>query len=96
METKEGMEKHIMWKQKHPDAIILMRIGDSYETYSEDADVLRAICNCDCKNGIASFSHHVLYNYLRKLIENGYRVGICEEIMQKKKHTISSILKNNK
>ncbi len=73
-------------KQKYPDAILLFREGDFYETFGEDAIIVSkvlAITLTRRNNGaaisseLAGFSHHALDTYLHKLVRAGYRVAIC-------------------
>lgn len=77
-------------KAKHPDAVMLFRCGDFYETYSEDAVVASEILGITLtrrsggKNGtpieMAGFPHHALDTYLPKLIRAGKRVAICDQL----------------
>ena len=76
-------------KAKHPDAIMLFRCGDFYETYSEDAVVASEILGITLTkraNGqgksveMAGFPHHALDTYLPKLIRAGKRVAICDQL----------------
>ncbi|MFA5649302.1 MAG: DNA mismatch repair protein MutS, partial [Bacteroidales bacterium] len=83
------MKQYNSIKRKHPDAILLFRIGDFYETFSEDAiktaDIL-GITLTRRANGAASFvelagfPHHALDTYLPKLVRAGQRVAICEQL----------------
>ena len=75
-------------KQKHPDAILLFRRGDFYETYKQDAikagvtlgitTASRKIDGNEIK--VAGFPHHALDTYLPKLVRAGMRVAICEQL----------------
>ena len=75
-------------KAKHPDALLLFRIGDFYETFGKDAIttskilgiVLTARNNGDSKIELAGFPHHSLDTYLPKLVRAGQRVAICEQL----------------
>ena len=76
-------------KQKHPDAILLFRVGDFYECYEENAvyasDVLGIVLTLRAygKNksiALAGFPHHALDSYLPKLVRTGRRVAICEQL----------------
>ena len=75
-------------KAKHPDALLLFRIGDFYETFGEDAIktskilgiVLTARNNGGSKIELAGFPHHSLDTYLPKLVRAGQRVAICEQL----------------
>ena len=91
---KEAKETPLMGqynriKQKYPDAILLFRIGDFYETFSTDAVITANVCgivltkraNGDNKTmELAGFPHHSLDSYLPKLVKAGYRVAICEQL----------------
>ena len=76
-------------KGKHPDAILLFRVGDFYETFSEDAITSSEILGITLTkraNGsaqyveLAGFPHHALDTYLPKLVRAGKRVAICEQL----------------
>lgn len=83
------MKQYNAIKRKHPDAILLFRVGDFYETFSDDAikaaDIL-GITLTRRANGAASFvelagfPHHALDTYLPKLVRAGQRVAICEQL----------------
>ncbi len=83
------MKQYNNIKAKHPDAILLFRVGDFYETFSEDAikaaDIL-GITLTKRANGaaqfveLAGFPHHALDTYLPKLVRAGQRVAICEQL----------------
>ena len=78
-------------KTKHPDALLLFRCGDFYETYEQDAreaaDILGIVLTKNSKSGIAmaGFPFHALDTYLPKLIRAGKRVAICDQIEKPKK-----------
>lgn len=70
------VEKFNELKAKHPDAVILFRVGDFYESYFDDAKKVSEVI------GIAGFPHHALDTYLPKLIRAGLRVAICDDISE--------------
>ena len=81
------MKQYNSIKGKYPDAILLFRVGDFYETFGEDAvkaSRVLGIVLTKRANGSAShvelagFPHHALDNYLTKLVRAGYRVAICD------------------
>lgn len=81
-------------KAKYPDAIVLFRMGDFYETFEEDAKVTSRILNITLTkraNGkaasvpLAGFPYHALESYLHKLLEAGLKVAICEQVEDPKK-----------
>lgn len=83
------MKQYIEMKGKHPDAILLFRVGDFYETFSDDAITASEILGITLTrraNGAASsvelagFPHHALDTYLPKLVRAGKRVAICEQL----------------
>ncbi|MBS1669812.1 MAG: DNA mismatch repair protein MutS [Bacteroidetes bacterium] len=83
------MQQHRAIKQKYPDAILLFRVGDFYETFGEDAIIASKILGITLtkrNNGAASssdlagFPHHALDTYLHKLVKAGYRVAICDQL----------------
>lgn len=83
------MKQYYAVKAKHPDAVLLFRVGDFYETFGEDAirtSEILGITLTKRANGAASsvelagFPHHALDNYLPKLVRAGQRVAICEQL----------------
>ena len=83
------MKQYFEMKAKHPDAVLLFRVGDFYETFSEDAITASEILGITLTkraNGYASdvelagFPHHALDTYLPKLVRAGKRVAICEQL----------------
>ncbi len=83
------MQQHRAIKQKYPDAILLFRVGDFYETFGEDAVKASAVLGITLtkrNNGaaasleLAGFPHHALDTYLHKLVKAGYRVAICDQL----------------
>lgn len=83
------MKQYVEMKAKHPDAILLFRVGDFYETFSDDAIAASEILGITLTrraNGaaqyveLAGFPHHALDSYLPKLIRAGKRVAICEQL----------------
>ncbi|MDE6317861.1 MAG: DNA mismatch repair protein MutS [Muribaculaceae bacterium] len=83
------MKQYIEMKQRHPDAVLLFRVGDFYETFSEDAITASEILGITLTrraNGsaqsveLAGFPHHALDTYLPKLVRAGKRVAICEQL----------------
>ncbi len=90
-EAKETplMAQYNKIKQKYPDAILLFRIGDFYETFGSDAikaSQILGIVLTKRANGnqteleLAGFPHHSVETYLPKLVKAGYRVAICEQL----------------
>jgi DNA mismatch repair protein MutS len=83
------MKQYYSIKAKHPDAVLLFRVGDFYETFSEDAIKAAGILGITLTkraNGAASFvelagfPYHALDTYLPKLVRAGQRVAICEQL----------------
>ncbi len=83
------MKQYFNIKAKHPDAILLFRVGDFYETFSEDAIKTSEILGITLTrraNGaatyieLAGFPYHALDTYLPKLVRAGQRVAICEQL----------------
>ena len=83
------MKQYYDIKEKHPDAVLLFRVGDFYETFGEDAIKAAGILGITLTrraNGSASyvelagFPHHALDTYLPKLVRAGQRVAICEQL----------------
>ena len=83
------MQQYQEMKKKHPDAVLLFRVGDFYEIFGEDAVKASAILGITLTrraNGsdkyieLAGFPHHALDTYLPKLVRAGQRVAICEQL----------------
>lgn len=83
------MQQHKAIKQKYPDAILLFRVGDFYETFGQDAIIAAQVLGITLtkrNNGdngnteLAGFPHHALDTYLHKLVKAGHRVAICDQL----------------
>jgi len=83
------MQQHNAIKSKYPDAILLFRVGDFYETFGQDAINASGVLGITLtkrNNGnassleLAGFPHHALDTYLHKLVKAGYRVAICDQL----------------
>jgi DNA mismatch repair protein MutS len=83
------MQQHRAIKQRYPDAILLFRVGDFYETFGEDAIVASKVLGITLtkrNNGaaasseLAGFPYHALDTYLHKLVKAGHRVAICDQL----------------
>ena len=83
------MKQYMAIKAEHPDALLLFRVGDFYETFGEDAVLTSkalGIVLTKRANGSASsvelagFPHHALDNYLPKLVRAGYKVAVCDQL----------------
>ncbi len=94
------MQQHKAIKQKYPDAILLFRVGDFYETFGNDAITASQVLGITltkrnngaaASNELAGFPHHALDTYLHKLVKAGYRVAICDQLEDPK--TVKGIVK---
>ena len=83
------MQQYQEMKKKHPDAILLFRVGDFYEIFGKDAveasetlgiTLTRRVNGRDKYIELAGFPHHALDTYLPKLVRAGHRVAICEQL----------------
>ena len=83
------MKQYNLFKSKYPDAILLFRVGDFFETFGEDAiktSKILGIVLTKRANGaaadmdLAGFPHHAIDTYLPKLVRAGYRVAICDQL----------------
>lgn len=83
------MQQHKAIKQRYPDAVLLFRVGDFYETFGQDAIIASQVLGITLtkrNNGaaysleLAGFPHHALDTYLHKLVKAGYRVAICDQL----------------
>lgn len=94
------MRQYFEMKKKHPDSILLFRVGDFYELFGEDAQDASKILSITLTsraNGkadriyLAGFPHHALDAYLPKLVRAGRRVAICEQLEDPK--TLKKLVK---
>jgi DNA mismatch repair protein MutS len=94
------MQQHSAIKAKYPDAVLLFRVGDFYETFGQDAIITSQVLGITLtkrNNGVASsaelagFPHHALDTYLHKLVKAGHRVAICDQLEDPK--TVKGIVK---
>ncbi len=83
------MRQYNQIKDRHPDTVLLFRLGDFYETFGDDAIITAKACGITLtkrNNGaagempLAGFPHHQLDNYLPKLVSAGHRVAVCEQL----------------
>lgn len=83
------MRQYLEIKEQHSDCILFFRLGDFYETFFEDAELVSrelelTLTGKDCgwKNGrpCAAWPHHAADVYVKRLIEKGYKVAICEQM----------------
>ena len=76
------------FKELHPDALLLFRNGDFYESYEEDAEqaaeILGLVVTRSANSKLTGFPQHALDSYLPKLIRAGKRVAICDQITKSK------------
>jgi len=98
------LDQYREMKKKHPDAILLFRVGDFYEIFGEDAVKASEILGITLTrrlNGparsieLAGFPHHALDTYLPKLVRAGQRVAICEQLEEPKHKVVEEITPNN-
>src|SRR6478672_10876583 len=94
------MQQHKAIKAKYPDAILLFRVGNFYETFGGDAIIASQVLGITLtkrnngsasENELAGFPHHALDTYLHKLVKAGYRVAICDQLEDPK--TVKGIVK---
>ena len=83
------MKQYNAIKVKYPDAMLLFRVGDFYETFGEDAKKAAGVlgiiltkrgAGSDSETALAGFPHHSLNTYLPKLVKAGMRVAICDQL----------------
>ena len=83
------LKQYFSVKAQYPEAVLLYRVGDFYETYSDDAvlvsKVLGLVLTKRSNGGkepcpMAGFPHHALEVYLQKLVRSGYKVAICDQL----------------
>ena len=83
------LKQYFSIKAQHPEAVLLYRVGDFYETYSDDAVLASKVLGIVLtkrSNGdkgsveMAGFPHHAIETYLQKLVRAGYKVAICDQL----------------
>ena len=83
------MKQYNEIKAKYPDACLLFRVGDFYETFGEDAiraskilgiTLTKRGAGSDTETALAGFPHHSVNTYLPKLVKAGLRVAICDQL----------------
>jgi len=83
------MQQHKAIKARYPDAVLLFRVGDFYETFGGDAIIASQVLGITltkrnngsaAENELAGFPHHALDTYLHKLVKAGHRVAICDQL----------------
>ncbi len=88
------MQQYVITKEKYKDAILLYRLGDFYEMFFDDAVIASKaldltltgkMCGLDERAPMCGIPYHALDGYLAKLIEQGYKVAICEQLTEPKK-----------
>ena len=89
-----AMKQFHHFKQKYPDAVLFFRMGDFYETFHEDARtvsrVLGLVLTSRGKSGgnpipLAGLPYHAVDGYLKKMLQAGYKVAVCEQVEDPKK-----------
>jgi len=83
-----AMRQHAHFKSQHPDCLLLFRMGDFYELFGADAVTAHKALGLTLTRRsnieMAGVPHHALDSYLRRLIEQGYRVAVCDQIQDAK------------
>lgn len=84
MKLTPMMKQYLDIKRKYQDAILLFRLGDFYEAFFDDALVVSKVLNIVLTKRqdapMAGIPYHALDNYLKKLVDSGYKVAICEQM----------------
>ncbi|MBC8140765.1 MAG: DNA mismatch repair protein MutS [Armatimonadetes bacterium] len=84
------LRQYVETKAERPDVILLMRVGDFYEAYGDDAELIagllnitltgREVAGLDTKYPMSGVPHHALERYLARLVKRGYKVAVCEQV----------------
>ncbi len=78
------MQQYMDLKERYKDAILLFRLGDFYETFFDDAKIVSRVLNIVLTKRqdapMAGIPYHALDNYLKKLVDAGYKVAICDQV----------------
>ncbi len=83
-----AMKQFVRFKQKYPDCILFFRMGDFYETFYDDAKVCSRVCGlvltsrskADNPIPLAGVPYHAVEGYLKKMLQAGYKVAVCEQV----------------
>src|SRR3954463_2288885 len=83
--TTPMMQQYREAKERHPGMLLLFRMGDFYELFFDDAEVVARVLGLtltsrDKTIPMAGFPHHALENHLRKLLRAGHRVAVCDQV----------------
>ncbi len=80
-------EQHARLKSQYPGVILLLRVGDFYEAFGDDADALARVCNLAkttrADHRMAGFPHMHLNRFLTVLVKAGFRVATCDPVFDK-------------
>lgn len=80
-------EQHARLKSQYPGVILLLRVGDFYEAFGDDADTLARVCNLAkttrAGRRMAGFPHMHLNRFLTALVKAGFRVATCDPVLDK-------------
>ena len=88
-EPSPMIKHYLQTKEKYPDAILFYRLGDFYEMFFQDAEIVsRELeltltgkdCNMEKRAPMCGIPYHAAKNYIAKLIANGHKVAICEQL----------------
>ena len=79
------MRQYYRIKERYKDALLFFRVGDFYELFDEDAKIASqelgiVLTSRDKKHPMAGVPHHAVFPYIKRLIEKGYKVAICEQV----------------
>ena len=89
--TTPGRQQYLRLKEKHPDAVLLYRMGDFYEMFDEDAHIASRALGITLTSRhfgrggrvpMAGIPHHALNGYLRRFLRAGHRLAICEQLSE--------------
>ncbi|MBC7805345.1 MAG: DNA mismatch repair protein MutS, partial [Akkermansiaceae bacterium] len=84
------LRQYVELKAERPDVILLMRVGDFYEAYGEDAETISGVLNITLtgrevqglseKYPMAGVPHHAMDRFLARLVKRGYKVAVCDQV----------------
>ena len=79
------MRQYLEVKERYPDFLLLFRVGDFYETFFEDAELVSAALNIvltkrSAEVPMAGFPHHASEGYIAKLVKKGFKVAVCDQV----------------
>jgi len=93
--TTPAMRQYLAFKKQHPEAVLLFRMGDFYETFFDDAKLCSRVCGLTLTSRsqgqgaipLAGFPYHSIDTYVKRLIAAGHKVAVCDQVQDPREAT---------